>query len=371
VSQEKLNFVYFQFLKGYMILLSIFKLLYFFFADFLALLFKKLAPFGFLFLFILTGVSIVYAQSSAPSSEKILIQIPKGASFSQVSKTLEEKKLIKSAFLFRLASRYYTYDRQIRSGEFDIPRGLNEFDLARFLLSVKPRLRKVTIIEGLAFKDIVPILADSLSLSEAKLAALFESADLREKFAVLHSSIEGYILPQTYFFEWGITEREVISYLMKQAVSLLDAHRAAIDLLGWTDNQVLTMASIIEAESNFADEKAIVSSVYHNRLRIGYKLQADPTIIYILGKPQRVLFKHLRIDSPYNTYMYEGLPPSPINNPGHDAILAAIYPSKTKYLYFTGTGDGTGRHLFGKTLQEHNKNRAQLDKMRREHRQRR
>jgi UPF0755 protein len=127
----------------------------------------------------------------------------------------------------------------------------------------------------------------------------------------------------------------------------------------------------IEAESNFADEKAIVSSVYHNRLRIGYKLQADPTIIYILGKPQRVLFKHLRIDSPYNTYMYEGLPPSPINNPGHDAILAAIYPSKTKYLYFTGTGDGTGRHLFGKTLQEHNKNRAQLDKMRREHRQRR
>lgn len=287
-----------------------------------------------------------------------------------MSKTLRESGLVQSDFLFRLASRYYGYDRQIRSGEFALPLGLNEFDLAKMLLSVKPKLRKVTLIEGLQYKDIVPILADSLSLSEAKLAALFESAELRNEFGIAHTSIEGYILPQTYLFEWGISERDVVRYLMTQATQLLAANRAAIDSMGWTDNEILTMASLVEAESNFADEKPIVSSVYHNRLRIGYKLQADPTIIYLLGKPQHVLYKHLRINSPYNTYMYEGLPPSPINNPGRDAILAAIYPATSKYLYFTGTGDGTGRHLFGKTLREHNKNRKQLDEMRRKLRKR-
>ena len=123
------------------------------------------------------------------------------------------------------------------------------------------------------------------------------------------------------------------------------------------------MASIIQGECVYEDEMKTVSSVYWNRIRIGMMLQADPTIQYFLDKPTRLRFRHLRIKHPYNTYYYHGLPPGPINNPGEAAIIEAIFPEKTKYLYFVA--DGTGRHIFGKTLIEHNENRKTLDALRR------
>jgi UPF0755 protein len=345
---------------------SLCKLVYFFVYDFSIELVKLLAR-----IVLLVGLALfisvyVYLSQGRPQSEEQLVQIHKSSSFSQVSKALQAKGLLKSPILFKLSARYLGYDRKIRAGEFRLKQDLTAFQLCEDLLNAKPELRKVTLIEGLRYSDIVPILADSLQLSVQKLTELFTDSALRDEFAISAGNIEGYIYPQTYLFEWGITEREVIRYLIKQTKSLLGEHTEQLDSMGFTENQLLTLASIIEAESNFADEKPTVSSVYHNRLRIGYKLQADPTIIYLLGKPQRVLFRHLRIDSPYNTYMYEGLPPTAINNPGRDAILAAIYPAKTSYLYFTGTGDGTGRHLFGKSLQEHNRNRKQLDQARRQ-----
>jgi UPF0755 protein len=130
-------------------------------------------------------------------------------------------------------------------------------------------------------------------------------------------------------------------------------------------HQILTLASIIEGEAVFDEERAVISSVYHNRLNRRIKLQADPTIQYILeGPPRRLLYKDLEIDSPYNTYKYYGLPPGPISNPGKKSILAAIYPSATKYIYFVAKGDG--KHVFSTNASDHQKAKAQFDQIRRE-----
>ena len=134
-----------------------------------------------------------------------------------------------------------------------------------------------------------------------------------------------------------------------------DSLKARTKELGFTVNEVITLASIIKGETNKVDEMPRISGVYHNRLRIGMKLQADPTIQYVIpGGWKRLTFKDLELDSPYNTYKYFGLPPGPINSPGKAAILAALYPEKNNYLYFVA--DGTGGHRFGKTLAEHNNN---------------
>jgi UPF0755 protein len=125
--------------------------------------------------------------------------------------------------------------------------------------------------------------------------------------------------------------------------------------IGFTMNEIVTLASIIKGETNKEDEMKTISGVYHNRLRIGMRLQADPTIQYIIpGGWKRLTFEDLKLDSPYNTYKYSGLPPGPINSPGKAAILAALYPEKNNYLYFVA--DGTGGHFFSKTLAEHNRN---------------
>ena len=131
--------------------------------------------------------------------------------------------------------------------------------------------------------------------------------------------------------------------------------------IGFTTHEILTLASIIEGETNIIEEMPRISGVYHNRLRRGMKLQADPTIQYLIpGEWRRVLFKDLEIDSPYNTYKYKGLPPGPINNPGKDAILAALYPEQNKYLYFVA--DGKGGHSFSKTFNEHSRKVIQYRK---------
>jgi UPF0755 protein len=135
--------------------------------------------------------------------------------------------------------------------------------------------------------------------------------------------------------------------------------------MGMTETEVLTLASIIEGEAIYDRERSIISGVYHNRLQMGMRLQADPTIQYIIeGSPRRLLNKDLQIKSPYNTYLNDGLPPGPINNPGIESIRAALNPAETNYLYFVAKGDGY--HTFSKTKAEHNKAKRQFQKVRRE-----
>ena len=158
----------------------------------------------------------------------------------------------------------------------------------------------------------------------------------------------------------------MIKYLVDRCLELF-TEEVLLQMNGLKLNihQTITLASIIEGEAIFDDEREIISSVYHNRLRRRIKLQADPTIQYILdGPPRRLLLKDLEIESPYNTYKYYGLPPGPISNPGKKSILAAIYPAKTNYIFFVARGDG--RHTFSRNAAEHQQAKQEFDKVRRE-----
>ncbi|MBC7187662.1 MAG: endolytic transglycosylase MltG, partial [Calditrichaeota bacterium] len=189
---------------------------------------------------------------------------------------------------------------------------------------------------------------------------------LLRELGVSAPSLEGYLYPSTYQFYWGVAPEVVIRTMVKEFWRQMgDSVQACAQAMGMTLHQVVTLASIIEGEAMLAEERALISAVYHNRLRLRMPLQADPTIQYLVpGRGRRLLKKDLAIDSPYNTYLYPGLPPGPVNNPGMASIVAALHPAPVDYLYFVARGDGG--HVFSRTLREHLRAKERFDQVRRQ-----
>jgi UPF0755 protein len=297
--------------------------------------------------------------------ETVEITIPKGASLSVIADTLYQYRLIKNNDKFRYWAVLLNQERNIKAGKFAIPKNLTYAQLVRFLGKVKPLQVSVTLIEGWSNAQIIGELTLKLNLDKKKLLQLVED----EAF-LLHNHISannalGYLLPDTYRFGWGINEAEVLTYLIRrtQSIFTIDSIQETLKMKKLSENQILTLASIIEGEAMLDAERKTIASVYHNRLKIGMPLQADPTIQFIIKDgPRRLLYKDLKIDSPYNTYLHKGLPPGPINNPGKSSILAALYPAKTKYLYFVAVGDGS--HTFTTNSIAHSKAKKAFNKVR-------
>ena len=183
-------------------------------------------------------------------------------------------------------------------------------------------------------------------------------------------TIEGYLLPDTYYFYENVSPEEVLIRLNNEMEKLFDDQaKLQMKKLGLTKNEILTLASLVDGESNKVSEFRRIAGVYYNRIKKRIKLQADPTIQYLIRnkrKYNKIYYKYLEIDSPYNTYKNYGLPPTPINNPGRDAVLAALYPEKHSLLFFVA--DGTGGHVFSKTSREHKRNVAKYRRWRRNNR---
>ena len=179
-------------------------------------------------------------------------------------------------------------------------------------------------------------------------------------------SLEGYLFPDTYLFFEGDSPESVIKTMVKQYQSIWTSEfNDRLASMNMSEKEILTLASIIEGEVIYNSERPIISGVYHNRLRMGMKLQADPTIQYIiLDGPRRLLNKDLKIRSPYNTYLNNGLPPGPINSPGKESIRAALYPNEHDYLFFVAKGDG--KHTFTTNEKDHLKAKKVFQKIRRE-----
>ena len=177
-------------------------------------------------------------------------------------------------------------------------------------------------------------------------------------------SLEGYLYPDTYFFYDGIDEESVIKRLVKEfQVFWSDSNIAMANNMNFSQHEILTLASIIEGEAIYDSERPVISAVYHNRLKKGMKLQADPTVQYVIKDgPRRLLNKDLRIKSPYNTYLYKGLPPGPINSPGFMSLHAALYPKENDYLYFVAKGDGY--HTFSKNEKDHERAKRAFQRVR-------
>ena len=223
---------------------------------------------------------------------------------------------------------------------------------------------RVTLIEGWTLEQFADELKKKLEIDSYKFLRLCRDYNFTHSLGIDAPSLEGFLFPDTYILLKMYTEEDVIQVLVNQFSRKMHKLQKITNEDNINIREIVTIASIIQGEAMYEDEMSTISSVYHNRLNRNMLLQADPTIQYITpGKPRRLFDKALKIDSPYNTYKYKGLPPGPINNPGFKALKAAIIPAETDYLYFVSNGEG--RHTFTRTVSEHNQAKKELKQKRR------
>lgn len=284
-----------------------------------------------------------------------IVEVPFGASTQEAAKMLHEKGWIPWAPGWVVLSRLTGARGQVRAGEYLLQSGMSPWQILELLRRGKVVLHRVTIPEGLRAEDAAHIAAEQLSLSGDRFLALVTDREFVRSLGLDVPSLEGYLLPETYSFPKGVTEEKVVQKMVEEMLSFFnEERRSRAASLGMSLHQVLTLASVIEKEVRVESEGPLISSVYHNRLRKKMRLQSDPTVIYgIANFDGNLRRRDLRKDTPYNTYLRSGLPPTPIANPGKASILAALYPEETGYLYFVSRNDGT--HAFSETLAAHNR----------------
>ncbi|MDO9574938.1 MAG: endolytic transglycosylase MltG [bacterium] len=283
----------------------------------------------------------------------VYLEIEKGDRCEEVAKKLYESGVIKQPVLFAVWARITGNDKGIKAGryKFETPCGVR--DALRKIVKGETVDIKVTIPEGTNIFKVAEIFQSQTGIDSAEFMKLVKNSSLLNKFGIDAPTLEGFLFPDTYFAFDSILPERVIEMMVKRFFELFDSTLwRRMDSLGFTLNEIVTLASLIQSEAKVKEEMSIISSVYYNRLANGRKLESCPTILYILPeRKNRLLYMDLTVDSPYNTYTHPGLPPGAICNPGKDAILAALYPAKTNYLYFVAKGDGT--HIFSKTHKEH------------------
>ena len=219
------------------------------------------------------------------------------------------------------------------------------------------------LYRGKTIRQMAKLLEDSLQLDAEYTISLNTDTALLNSLEL--PCLEGYLFPETYYLPWGCDAEESIRLMVGQYYAITDSVWPDSIAGELSRNETMILASIIEAETSIGSERGLVSSVYHNRLRSKMRLDADPTVIYGLGGLDRPLWlKDLKKDTPYNTYLHRGLPPTPINSPGLAAIKAALYPVESDYYYFVA--DNGGKHLFSKTNAEHNRNRQRIKREQKE-----
>lgn len=291
--------------------------------------------------------------TGAESREAVRVVVPAGATFRTAADSLVSAGIIRSGRLFGLYAKLAGRDRALKPGTYLLQPGLSWASLLDDLTAGKGLVATVTIPEGWSLADIVPLLARRLEVPPESVTAAVRDSALLARLGSPGPTLEGYLFPETYSFTPGTTARAAVGDMVREFERRWrPAWTARLDSIGMTRHALVTLASIVEKEARVADERPVIAAVYTNRLRVGMLLQADPTVQYALGQHvDRVLFKHLEIDSPYNTYRYPGLPPGPIASPGEASLEAAVHPADVPYLYFVARADG--RHEFRMTFAEH------------------
>ncbi len=283
----------------------------------------------------------------------VILTIPRGASADQVYSGIARDHIVSNIVLFRFFSKILGVDRRIKAGKYLFSGRYSDYDVMRLISAGKSNLLvAVTIPEGMDIRQMAEIYHHALGVDSAAFAGEALSDSMAELLGIPSTNLEGYLFPDTYDFYYGTKPGEIMRRMTDEFKFYFnDSLKARARVIGYTVNQVMTMASIVEAEAQLDSERAIIASVYYNRLRIHMPLDADPTIEYALGEHTEIYYKDLRIKSPYNTYENYGLPPTPICSPGLKSIMAALYPDTTNYLYFVA--NGKGGHVFTVTFQAH------------------
>lgn len=320
---------------------------------------------------ILISISAILFWPQHNPHKIIKITVESGSTLKNISNLLANKNIISNKNIFSLAVMIMGKEKELPTGTFRIVNAKSNYSIIQQLVYGAPEIKKVRILEGWNVNQIVDHLSITMGFDSLALVKLIENEKFISKHGINGRSLEGYLSPDTYFFFEGESPESVIAQLIKEYKTFWNTNNyKRAKELSLTEHEVVTLASIIEGEAIYDSERSKISAVYHNRLKINMKLQADPTIQYIIpDSPRRLLNRDLRIKSPYNTYLNKGLPPGPINCPGKESIKAALYPEKNDFIYFVATGDGY--HTFSTNENDHNRAKQKLQKLRREHRKKR
>jgi UPF0755 protein len=281
-------------------------------------------------------------------------EIKSGESLNSIVDNLFAMGIIPNKTNMKIAAFIYGAEKKIRAARYEIPNGLNYLELVELFLNGKADyLTKVKVYDGSTIKSVASTLKLDAFIDSSAFVETAVTKSFLDSLGIQAQSVEGYLLPGEYFIYERSDPREVINLFYNEFKKFVnDSVNYAADRQKYSMHEIVTLASIVEGETKKISEMPVIAGVYYNRLRIGMKLQADPTVQYLQPNGwKRLNHQDLKLDNPYNTYKYFGLPPGPINNPGRDALRAAFYPEKNNYLFFVA--DGSGGHSFAKNYSQH------------------
>ena len=296
----------------------------------------------------------------APSNEKteVIFEVKPGDSFAIVASALEKQGLIRNAYAFSIYARITNQRSLLKRGEYGLRKDMKPSAVLAVITSGKSIAKAFTVAEGLNLYEIADLYeAQGFGKKLDFLSLARDPAFAKELLGESASSLEGYLFPETYMITKFETVRHLLASMVRRFMAVYSEIGAENALPGWNRNQVVTLASIIEKETGAGSDRPLISSVFHNRLLKKMKLQTDPTIIYGIADMTGIVPNNIRRDdilkpSRYNTYVINALPPGPISNPGRDAMIAALKPASSNYLYFVSRNDGTT--AFSESLDRHN-----------------
>ncbi|MFZ4524011.1 MAG: endolytic transglycosylase MltG [Chlorobium sp.] len=306
---------------------------------------------------ILVGLScFLFMPGLNTSQTTTRLTVHRGTGFRSILEELHRNGSITRSWPTLLTASLVPKLHNIKPGRYLIPPGMSNFGLLYFLHARPQDEVRITLPEGMDLGKFARILSRNLDFDSTGFMAAVSNRKFLARHGIKADNAEGYLFPGTYNFAWASTPEEAAGFLVGQFRHFYtDRIQKLAEQEGLGETGLLTLASIVEAETPLDAEKSLVASVYLNRLKKNMRLQADPTVQYALGGAARKLYyKDLAADSPYNTYRHNGLPPGPICNPGAASILAVLKPAQSSFIYFVATGNGG--HYFAASLKEHHAN---------------
>jgi len=305
---------------------------------------------------------MIAACGGEPSGDPIRFTVVQGTGLSAVADTLSQRDIIDWPLFFRLYGQMKGLAGSIKPGVYEVQAGTAWDDILQKLVDGDIVREALVIPEGWTAAQIASRLAAMADLPIDSVIPMVLDSSAAERFEVPGPTLEGYLYPATYLLPVGTPVEDAIAVMVRRYRQVWTPElRALADSIGMSEREVVTLASIVEKEARQWTERDTIAGVFHNRLRIGMPLQADPTVQYALGSHQtRLLYAHIDevADNPYNTYTHRGLPPGPIASPSEAAIRAVLQPAEVDYLYFVARPDGS--HEFTRTLAEHNRARVRI-----------
>ena len=296
------------------------------------------------------------ANTLVESDKPYLLKIPSNSVYKNVVDKLYEERVINDALSFGFVAKVLGYQDGVKPGLYQIEPKMNNLQLVRMLRSGQQTPVRVTFNTVRTQEDLAEKISVNLEVSKEQFLELLQDSVYIRKFGFEEETVMSMFIPNTYEFWWDTSAEELFERMHKEYQSFwTEARSQKAQDLGLSKEEVSTLASIVQAESQKSDERPKIAGVYLNRLRIGMPLQADPTLVFAASdfSIKRLSAKQMAIDSPYNTYKYAGLPPGPINLPDINSLDAVLNPEKHNYLYFCAKEDFSGYHSFAVGYEEH------------------